>query len=63
MKGGNGMSRIQRVLDQVRWDFKRGAITVYTIDHILDTAERILTDEEYEIFSGEREYLDVYQSA
>ena len=57
------MARIGKVLDQVRWDMKRGIIDLISIDHILDRAEEILTDEEYDEFSAGKEYIAVYQSA
>ena len=57
------MSRMDKVLDQVRWDMKRGIIEKVSIDHILDRAEEILTEEEFDGFYEGREYLAVYQSA
>ena len=52
--------RLDKVIDQIRWDMKRGVVEKINIDYILDRAEEILSDEE---FSEGREYLAVYQSA
>ena len=54
--------RIGKVIEQVRWDLKRGVIDQISIDYILDRAEEILDDAEYDEFSANREYIGVYQS-
>ena len=54
--------RIGKVIEQVRWDLRRGVIDQISIDYILDRAEEILTDDEYDEFSANREYIGVYQS-
>ena len=59
----NAENRIGRLIDQIRWDMKRGIIEHISIDHILDRAEEILTEQEYDEFSVGREYIAVYQSA
>lgn len=57
------VGRIDKVLAQIKWDMRRGKINVLSIDDILEVAEATLTDEEYERFTTEREYLSIYQSA
>ena len=56
-------SRIGRVIDQVRWDMKRGVVEKISIDYIIDTAEEMLNDGEFEEFVESKEYIAVYQSA
>ena len=56
-------NRIGKVIEQIRWDLKRGVIDRISIDYILDRAEEILTEDEYDEFSADREYIGVYQSA
>ena len=55
-------NRIGKVIEQVRWDLKRGVIDRISIDYILDRAEEILTEDDYDEFSANREYIGVYQS-
>ena len=62
-QNSNAETRIGKLIDQVRWDMKRGIIDQISIDHILDRAEEILTEQEYDEFSEGREYIAVYQSA
>ena len=59
----NAENRISRMIDRIRWDMKRGIIEQISTDHILDRAEEILSDEEYDEFSEGKEYIAVYQSA
>ena len=56
-------SRIGRVIDQVRWDMKRGVVEKISIDYIIDTAEEILDDDKFGDFVEAKEYITVYQSA
>ena len=56
-------SRIGRVIDQVRWDMKRGVVEKISIDYIIDTAEEILDDDKCGDFVETKEYITVYQSA
>ena len=56
-------SRIGKVIDQVRWDMKRGIVEMVSTDYILDRAEEILDDAEYGEFVENKEYIAVYQSA
>ena len=55
--------RIGKVIEQVRWDLKRGIVDTVSIDHILDRAEEILTEDEFDAFYQGKEYIAVYQSA
>ena len=56
-------SRIGKVIEQIRWDLKRGIVDTVSIDYILDRAEEILTEDEYDEFYQGKEYIGVYQSA
>ena len=42
--------RIGKVIEQVRWDLKRGIVYTVSIDYILDRADEILTEDEYDEF-------------
>ena len=56
-------TRIGKVIDQIRWDMKRGVVEKISIDYILDRAEEILNDEEFGDFVEAKECITVYQSA
>ena len=56
-------TRIGKVIDQIRWDMKRGVVEQVSIDYIIDTAEEMLDDGEFGEFIERREYITVYQSA
>ena len=55
--------RLDKVIDQIRWDMKRGVVEKISIDYILDRAEEILNDEEFGDFVEAKECITVYQSA
>jgi hypothetical protein len=53
---------IGAIIDQIQWSQKLGKIRLIDMDDVMDVAEQILTDDEYDLASESGAFRDVLWS-
>ena len=53
---------IGTVISQIKWSQKIGKIDLISMDDVMDIAEQILTDEEYDLASETNAFRDILWS-
>lgn len=53
---------IDAIIEQVKWSVKIGKIGLISMDDVMDTAEQILTDDEYDTASASGAFKDALWS-
>lgn len=53
---------IRAIIEQIKWSVKIGRINLVSMDDVMDTAEQILSDDEYDLASETDVFRDVLWS-
>lgn len=53
---------IEAIIEQIKWSIKLGKINLVSMDDVMDTAEQILSSDEYDLASETDVFRDVLWS-
>lgn len=50
---------IKAIIEQINWSIKIGTISLISMDDVMDVAEQILSDDEYDLASETEAFRDI----